>query len=125
MSRGNANAAFPRHSANFALSSPILESVAGRNCTVSFTDSEGVTHSAEVAASSLFEACALGMAALRKAGIDPVTVGDHARLTVTVQSPTMRHEVIAKRVSAWLQSSGKSPREQALKSRLRTIVDST
>lgn len=94
----------------------------GRSCTVSFTDSEGVTHSAEVAASSLFEASVLGIAALRKAGIDPVVLGDHARLTVTVQSPTVRHEVSPKRISAWLQSSGKSPREQALKSRLRAIL---
>lgn len=97
--------------------------VAGRSCTVSFTDSEGVTHSAEVAASSLFEASALGMAALRKAGVDPVVLGDGGRLTVTVQSPTVRHEVSAKRVSAWLQSNGKSPREQALKVRLRTILN--
>jgi len=97
--------------------------VAGRSCTVSFTDSEGVTHSAEVAASSLFEASVLGMAALQKAGIDPIVLGDHARLTVTVQSPTVRHEVSAARVSAWLKSSGRSPREQTLKGRLRMILN--
>jgi hypothetical protein len=97
--------------------------VGDRSCTVSFTDSEGVTHSAEVAASSLFEASALGMAALRRVGIDPVPLGDHARLTVTVQSPTVRHEISATRVTSWLQSNGKSPREQALKVRLRTLFN--
>jgi len=63
------------------------------------------------------------MAALQKAGIDPIVLGDHARLTVTVQSPTVRHEVSAARVSAWLKSSGRSPREQTLKGRLRMILN--
>jgi len=109
----------------FAFSSPILESVAARICVVSFTDSEGVTRSVEVAASSLFEAAVRGMAAFGRPELtDGVAVGSAVRLTVAVKNPAVKHTVSVDRIRAWLTAAGRDPREQALKARLRDEIGS-
>jgi hypothetical protein len=46
-----------------------------RPCRVSFTDTEGITHTAEVSAASLFEAAALGVAEFRRCGMMDVEPG--------------------------------------------------
>jgi hypothetical protein len=51
-----------------ALSSPMLLIVSSA-CRVSFTDSAGVTHTVSVAATSLYEAAALGIAEFRRCGL--------------------------------------------------------
>jgi hypothetical protein len=40
--------------------------VPSKACSVSFTDSEGITHSVEVSASSLYEACVMPLAEFRR-----------------------------------------------------------
>jgi hypothetical protein len=83
----------------------------------------GVTHSVEVAASSLYEAAALALGAFRSSDfagrIDPRAVD---RLTVAVKVEEARHEVRVGDLDAWLACSGRSPREQALKIRLRQTL---
>ena len=63
-----------KRAARFALSSPILRIVpTARSCSVSFIDSEGVTHAVEIIASTLYEAAALaagGVSPLRIRGCD-------------------------------------------------------
>jgi hypothetical protein len=44
----------------------------------------------------------------------PVTM-----LSVAVDSPSTKHEVPMRKLTAWLESSGRSPREQATKTALR------
>jgi hypothetical protein len=81
----------------------------------------GIRHSAKVAASSLFEAAVLGVAALRKS----VFVRDgplrFERLTVAVQEPTTTHEVTMTQIEEWLRVAGK-PREMVLKHDLQQIL---
>ena len=48
--------------------------------------------------------------------------GPATRLTVTVKAPTTSHEVQVSKIQAWLQGGGRSPNEQALKVKLRTLV---
>jgi hypothetical protein len=93
-----------------------------RTCRVSFTDTEGLTHTAQVAASSLYEAAALGIAEFRRCGMLNAASGLGTRLSVAVESPTTVHEIPVKKLAGWLETSGKSPQEQALKERLRELV---
>lgn len=94
-----------------------------RVCVVSFTDCAGVTHSVEVAATSLFEAAVRGLAAFQQPGLTSgVAVGPATRLTVTIKEPSVSHSVSVDRVRGWLDSNGRDPREQAMKVRLRNEI---
>ncbi len=96
--------------------------MASRRCTVSFTDSNGIMHTARVSAASLFEAAALGVAEFRRCGFADVVLGIGTTLDVTIQSPSTTHSLRLERLEAWLKSSGKSPAEQALKGRLKNEI---
>jgi hypothetical protein len=93
-----------------------------RNCAVSFVDSEGVTHSVEVSAASLYEAVVLAMAEFARLGFAKITPGRATRLRVEVKSPAVTHELSVRKVTAWLEGIGKSPAEQVLKTRLKEIL---
>jgi hypothetical protein len=67
----------------------------------------------------LYEATVLGMAALRLAGWQS---NPHLRITVTVRSPETTHTISNAILSAWLSRNGKTPKEQALKARLRDLL---
>lgn len=92
------------------------------SCRVSFEDGAGVTHGVTVAASSLYEAAVLGIAEFRRCGFAVAQVGPGTRLKVAVEVPATVHEVSVSRVQTWLDSSAKSPRERAVKVRLRQIL---
>jgi hypothetical protein len=79
---------------------------------------EGVTHTVEVSASSLYEAAVLGMKAFEQTGWADHPVGC---MEVTVRSLALKHRVPVVQVTHWLRSAG-SPREIALKSRLKEIL---
>ena len=76
----------------------------------------------EVTATTLFEAAVLAMAEFRRCGFTANAPGPATRLMVTVKMPTTSHEVQVGKIEAWLPSGGKSPAEEALKSRLRDLV---
>ena len=90
-----------------------------RACTVSFTDSEGITHTAEIIASTLFEAAVLALAEFRRCGFADAAFGPGTILTVRVRGPEMSHTVSVGRLKSWVNGSGKSPSEHAMKARLR------
>ncbi len=77
----------------------------------------------EVSAASLFEAAALAVAEFRQCGFTDVTLGAATSLAVTVQQPTTTHTLRMSRLEAWLNSAGKSPGEQALKIRLKGVLE--
>ena len=95
------------------------------SCHVSFTDGAGVTHTVSVTASSLFEAAALGVAEFRRCGFAFAAVGPGTRLTVTVQGPATSHELPVSSLQSWLDTNGKTPREQAVKVTLRQLLRKT
>ena len=90
-----------------------------RSCRVSYQDFDGIRHSVDVTAETLYEAAVLGMTILRAAGWM-----DAANLTieVAVKAPETTHSIKSSVLAAWLSRSGKSPREQALKSRLLEFI---
>lgn len=92
------------------------------SCRVSFTDGAGVTHTVAVSASSLYEAAALAVSEFKRNGFALATVGPATRLTVVVEPPATTHELTVARLQAWLEASGKTPREQATKVTLRQLL---
>jgi len=93
-----------------------------RSCSVSFTDSEGITHTVEISASTLYEAAVLALEEFRRHGFADATFGPGTKLTVKVRQPELSHVVSVGRLRSWLDGSGKSPVEHAMKSRLRGLV---
>ena len=88
-------------------------------CRVSFADTDGIRHAVEVQADSLFEAGVLALARFRKAKL---VVGTATRFDVAVSEPLVIHTIQLARIQDWLNSGGRTPREQAIKARLRELV---
>ena len=75
-----------------------------------------------VSASSLYEAAVLALAEFKKSGFALTAVGQGTKLRVAVEAPTTMHELSVGKLQAWLDCSGKTPREQAVKVTLRQIL---
>jgi hypothetical protein len=99
----------------------ILWRVPRRPCLVSFTDERGVEHTAEVDATSLFEAATLGLEALKAAewtdGIGPGT-----RLVVEVRSPAVKHIVTVQQLRRWAESTAIDPAERLQKNHASQVL---
>lgn len=94
--------------------------MARQGCRVSFKDSDGVLHEAEVQAESLYEAAVLALKAFKVAWTDgpkPAT-----RLSIQVMSPVVRHEVTVAQVKAWLERNSNNPNDQARKRDLKALL---
>jgi hypothetical protein len=94
--------------------------VAIRTCTVSFTDSDGVRHSVDVQAETLYEAVALTQAFREH----DCARGLASHFEVEARSPGVTHRVSMGKVRAWVESSAKSPRDLILKERLKGLLAS-
>ena len=82
----------------------------------------GLEHSVEVTACSLYETAVLGLKAFRESSqVEHCGPGPAGPLRVTVKAEES-HEVKVQQLKAWLKSVGKSPREQALKTRLQVAA---
>ena len=90
-----------------------------RSCRVSYQNGDGIRHSVEVTAETLYEAAVLGMTALRAGGW---INAPNLTIEVTVKAPETTHSLSNAVLAAWLSRAGKSPREQALKSRLLELM---
>jgi hypothetical protein len=88
-----------------------------RACRVSVTDLQGVTHSTEVQASSLFEAAAGAIAAFKLEGWAAEALKPNTILRVEIRLPSVIHDVPLRAVEQWLQSTSASPKEEIVKRR--------
>jgi hypothetical protein len=78
-----------------------MEAVPYSRCSVSFTDSIGITHAVDVSAASLFEAAALAVAEFRRSGFAGTTLGIGTTLTVAVHAPATSHTLRMAGLEAW------------------------
>jgi hypothetical protein len=87
-------------------------------CIVSFVDLEGLRHSVEVEAESLYEAAALAIKTFRQHNCAP---GPITKLDVEIRS-SVTHTVTLQRVQDWLETGPRSPRDFVLKERLKQLL---
>jgi len=90
-----------------------------RRCLVSFRDSGGVEHVAEVTAESLFEAAALGLNQFRRAEWSREASLDTGTLRVEVCESTFYNVKVAE-LQAWLKRGGGAPRDIIARQKVRS-----
>jgi hypothetical protein len=88
------------------------------SCIVSYLDTEGLRHTVEVDAQSLYEAAVLAMQRFKQHNCEPGTV---SKLEIEIRSSII-HTVTPKKVQEWLQGGAKTPKEAVLKERLRSLL---
>jgi hypothetical protein len=93
-----------------------------RTCLVSFRDPRGSTHTAEVSATSLYEAVVLGYHELKRTGLIEDIPGPATPLDVEVREPVVRHRVTRLQVQRWLDERTTNPSMQARKHQLRELL---
>jgi hypothetical protein len=93
-----------------------------RSCKVTVQDMDGVAHTVEVTAATLYEAVALGMAAIRTdEWVTGIATGPNT-VKVRVTNPAVEHEVRLMDFMKWLERNGRSPREITDRQRIRDIL---
>jgi hypothetical protein len=91
-------------------------------CAVSFEDNEGIRHSVEVQADSLYEAVAVGIAAFRE---DPMVPhpAPMTELMVSIERPRVEHHIRLSQVQKWAESTTKEgPAGMTKRQRVRALL---
>ena len=88
------------------------------SCVVSYLDTEGLRHTVEVQADSLYEAAVLAIRTFRQHDCEPGQVSD---LQVEVRSSVI-HTITPRKIYDWLNGGSKTPREAVIKERLRALL---
>ena len=95
--------------------------MAVRTCRVTCRDAQGVEHTVQVTAQSLFEAVAQALRVFREHEWSDEPTGSTS-VVVTIKPAEVEHRVRIRDFQTWLESAPKSPAEMALKRRLRDIL---
>jgi hypothetical protein len=88
-------------------------------CIVSYLDTEGLRHTVQVDADSLYEAAVRAMRTFREHDCEPGLI---SQLEVEIRSSVI-HTVTPKKVHEWLNGGARSPKEAVAKERLREILE--
>ena len=92
-----------------------------RSCRVTIRDTEGIEHTAEVSAESLYEAVALGLRAIRQcAWVEEI--GQNFVIKVLARDTPVEHTVEFRAFHKWLERPSRSPREITARARVREIL---
>jgi hypothetical protein len=97
--------------------------MAVRRCKVTCRDAQGVEHTVQVIAESLFEAVAQAFHILREHDWTDEPNSGSASVVVTIKPAEVEHRVRIRDFQTWLESAPRSPAEMALKSRLRNVLN--
>ena len=93
-----------------------------RSCKVTIKDLDGVAHTVEVTASTLYEAVALGMTAVRgEEWANGIALG-LSSVKVRVSHVPVEHEVLLQDFTRWLDKASGSPRELSDRKRIKEIL---
>ena len=82
-----------------------------RSCRVTITDLEGIAHTVEVTATTLYEAIALGLVALRGNNWVMGIPDGFAPVRVRVTDVPVEHEVKMKDFKQWIERRGNTPKD--------------
>jgi hypothetical protein len=95
--------------------------MAMRSCRVTIQDLDGVAHTVEVTASTLYEAVAQRLAAIR--GREWVAgVAEERHVKVSVTDVRVEHEVKLGDFTKWVERKGGSPRDVIQRQKVREIL---
>jgi hypothetical protein len=96
-----------------------------RSCRVTIQDMDGVSHTVEVTAATLYEAVAQGLAAIRgNDWVAGIAQGLNV-VKVSVADVRVEHEVKLTDFTKWVDRTGGSPREMSDRQRIRSILGMT
>ncbi len=93
-----------------------------KRCIISFRDTDGVEHVAEVLAESVFEAAALGLKKFRRSGWSQEASFQTGVLRIEVLETSL-YNVLVSDLEAWLQKTSSSPREMSTRSRILSKLE--
>ena len=97
--------------------------MAVRSCRVTIADTEGVSHTVEVTASTLYEAVALGLKAIRSHDwVEGMVPERFATVRVSVTEVPVEHTVKLRDFTSWLERTAGSPRDVTVRNRVRDIL---
>ena len=96
--------------------------MAVRACRVTCRDAQGVEHTVQVTAQSLFEAVAQTLRIFREHDWSDDPNSSSASVVVTIKPAEVEHRVRIKDFQSWLESAPKGPAEMELKRRLRELI---
>lgn len=88
------------------------------SCIVSYLDTEGLRHTVEVQAQSLYEAAVLAIRTFREHDCEP---GPASKLEVEIRTSVI-HTVTPRKLLEWLNGGAKTPREAVIKEKLRRLI---
>ena len=93
-----------------------------RSCRVTIQDMDGVAHTVEVTAATLYEAVAQGLAAIRRnEWVAGIAQGVNV-VKVSVADVRVEHEVKLMDFTKWVDRTGGSLREMSDRRRIRAIL---
>jgi hypothetical protein len=93
-----------------------------RPCRVTIQDMDGVSHTVEVTAATLYEAVAQGLAAIRgNEWVAAIAQGLNV-VKVSVADVRVEHQVRLMDFTKWLERVGSSPREASDRHKIRSIL---
>ncbi|MDP9337341.1 MAG: hypothetical protein M3P45_00575 [Acidobacteriota bacterium] len=93
-----------------------------RSCRVSIKDMDGVKHTVEVTAETLYEAVALGLVAVRgNDWVMGIAQGMNV-VEVSVVDVPVRHSVKLQDFNAWLERTAGAPQEVCRRQRIKSIL---
>jgi len=96
--------------------------MAVRSCRVSIEDYDGVSHTVEVTATTLYEAVAQGLAALRNREWVSGLPQGHNIIKVVVAEVPVEHQVKVIEFTKWLERTAGSPRDVVQRQKIRSIL---
>ncbi len=90
-------------------------------CIVSYLDTDGLRHTVEVAAESLYEAAVLAICTFKEHDCEP---GAMRSLEVEIRSSVV-HTVTVQKVREWVNGGAKTPKDAVLKGHLQELLPHT
>jgi hypothetical protein len=93
-----------------------------RSCRVTIQDLDGVSHTVEVTAATLYEAVARGLAALRGNEWVAGIAQGASTVKVSVAEVRVEHEVKFADFMIWLDRPPRSPRDLSARHEIRSIL---
>jgi hypothetical protein len=96
--------------------------LAAKPCSVSFLDHRGIRHSVTVAAESVFEAAAAGLAEFRRNGWLEAQPGVATALEVRVHEPITKHTVTVQQLQRWAQSTAITPADRIKREKVKRLL---